>query len=260
MLEVLAHLSFLGSRSFLFLFAFFVLVPYHVAGQTINGQTFTNGLAVIDSPSPSNPGQAGSTISIALDVSGNGKLPPAATLPGSGLDTSYESLEIYLVSAQTNINITVSSGPAFLTGESGSTVKHLNWPIPSCVPAGDYNLTFYETSRFNGQGVFTITPIPIPISNPNPSAQCVNPNPLQAQPQPSKPLAQSPFVPGSTTPTSSGTNTGARTGSDPALTFTLTVTGGILNFPTVTVTASATPTTGSCFLFFLYQSTSLTIS
>ncbi|KAJ7492819.1 hypothetical protein FB451DRAFT_1219659 [Mycena latifolia] len=246
MLEVLAHLAFLGSRSLVFLLAFSTLFPRHITGQTINGQTFTNGLAVIDSPSPSNPGHAGSTISIALDVSGNGKLSPAASLPGSGLPTSYESLEIYLVSAQTNINMTVSAGPALLSGESGSTVRRLNWPIPTCIPAGDYNLTFYETSLFNGQGVFTITPIPIPISNSGASAQCPDLNPLQPQPQVSNPLVQSPFAPGSAISASNskqGMATVIGAGSNPGLTLTLTISSGILELPTVTVTAKPTPTT-----------------
>jgi hypothetical protein len=243
MLEVLAHLSFLGSRSLVFFLAF-VLFPLRIAGQTINGQTFTNGLAIIDSPSPSNPGHAGSDISIAVDISGNGQLPSAASLPGSGLPTSFDSLEIYLVSAQTNINMTVSAGPALLTGESGSTVKHLNWPIPACIPEGNYNLTFYEASHFNGQGTFTVTPIPIPISNPSTSAQCPALNPLQPQPQGSNPLAQSPFAPGSAlSPSRSGMITVVGAGPTAALTLTLTVSGGILDLPTVTVTAQSTPTT-----------------
>jgi hypothetical protein len=37
--------------------------------------------------------------------------------------------------------MTVSAGPALLTGESGSTVKHLNWPIPACIPEGNYNVS-----------------------------------------------------------------------------------------------------------------------
>ncbi|KAF7339642.1 hypothetical protein MSAN_02179000 [Mycena sanguinolenta] len=181
MLEVLVHRC--RRRSFLFLSIFFLLFQL-VAGQTlINGQTFTNGLAIIDSPSPQNPGNAGSS--------------------------SFSSLEIYLVSAETNINMTVSAGSALLSGESGSTVKHLNWPISTCIPAGNYNLTFYESSVYNSQGVFAITPIPVPISNPNPAGPCTeNLNAVQAQPQSSNPLPQSPFAPGlASAPSSSVTPT-----------------------------------------------------
>ncbi|KAF7339821.1 hypothetical protein MVEN_01898600 [Mycena venus] len=278
MLEVLAHRSF-RQPLLLFFLTFFALLSQPVAGQYINGQTFTNGLSIIDSPSPNNPGHAGSSINIAIDVSGDGKLPSAASLPGSGYSTGFVSLEIYLVSSETNINMTVSAGPALLTGEPGSTVKHLNWPIPTCIPAGNYNLTFYESSLFNSEGIFTITPIPIPISNPStpgapappgapsppgqqptPSGQPTPPgactdnlNLLQAQPQSSSPLPQSPFAPGSPISASatlsavSSTPSPSRmvtiiTGS-PILTLTITLSDGVLNLPTVTVTAQPTPTT-----------------
>lgn len=161
---------------------------------------------------------------IAVDVSGDGKLQPAASVPGSGLSTRYDALEIYLVSAKTNINMTVSATPDFLTGESGSTVKHLNFPIPTCIPSGDYNvrfpvvprtflnaavqLTFYETSHFNSLFVFTITPIPVPISNTSPSGQCNASvlNALQSQPQADNPLTQSPFAPNSSVPVSTSSS------------------------------------------------------
>ncbi|KAJ6509330.1 hypothetical protein C8R47DRAFT_1098321 [Mycena vitilis] len=257
MAEVLVPRSF-HRRPFplFFYFISFVLFSHLVAGQTYtNGRTFTDGLAIIDSPSPQNPGHAGSPISIAVDVSGSG-----AISSGSNLSTSYRSLEIYLVSAQ--MNMTVSSG-GLLTNETGSTVKHLNWPIPACVQPGDYNLTFYESSYFNNQGIFTITPIPIPVSNPSPSGQCTNLNPVQAQPQSSQPLLQSPFLPGSAPGAASASGASSPPGAsasasasasdsasrmvtvvNPAsVTITLTLSDGILNLPTVTVTANPTPTT-----------------
>ncbi|KAJ7225720.1 hypothetical protein GGX14DRAFT_421955 [Mycena pura] len=184
------------------------LLPQSTAGPSfVNGQTFTDGLAIIDAPSPNNPGHAGSNIAIAVDVSGDGQLSLSNTT------TSFHSLEIYLVSAQTNINLTVSNTSAFLTGEAQSTVKHLNWPIPTCIPSGNYNLTFYESSVFNGQAVFAITPIPIPINNQNQSGQCADLNLLQPQPQ-----------------------------EYSSVTLTLTLSNGILNLPTVTVTSKPTPT------------------
>ncbi|KAF8213485.1 hypothetical protein K438DRAFT_1804063 [Mycena galopus ATCC 62051] len=190
-------------RSLLFLCTFVTLfshlVSTSVSAQYINGQMYTNGLAIIDAPAPQNPGHAGSSLPIAIDVSGDGKLPASASSNSSD-STHFESLNIFLVSAQTNINMTVSEGPTLLLNESGSTVKHLNWIIPTCLEAGNYNLTFYETSIFNNQGFFTITPVPIPISNTSPSGQCTNLNTLQAQPQSSNPLTQSPFAPNSTLP------------------------------------------------------------
>ena len=68
-------------------------------------------------------------------VSGDGKLSQPA-FSGVGLD----GLNIYLVSSDSGDNITISEGSGLLTQESGSTVKHLNWPIPSCIAAGNYNV------------------------------------------------------------------------------------------------------------------------
>jgi hypothetical protein len=132
-------------------------------------------------------------------------------------------------------------------------------------------LTFYENSLFNTQGIFTITSIPIPISNPSPAGQCTeNLNPLQAQPQSSNPLPQPPFAPGSplsaseasatssvvpgtqsttVAPTSSvvpgsQSTTVAPTPSasrmvtvisgSPFVTLTLTLSDGVFSFPTIT--------------------------
>lgn len=79
-------------------------------------------------------------------MSGNGKLPNNAAIPGSNLATGFDSLELYLISAPLGINLTVSSGTALLIQESGSTVKHLNFALSNCVPAGQYNVCLYQRS------------------------------------------------------------------------------------------------------------------
>ncbi|KAF9015304.1 hypothetical protein BDQ17DRAFT_1340823 [Cyathus striatus] len=174
--------------------SFSFVAHFAIAQVLVNGQTFTNGLSIINSPSPNTPFHAGSNIPISIEVSGNGKLPLSATTPGSELDSGYDSLEIYLVSATVNINVTVSEGPGLLTGETGS-VRHLNWPLPSCVPAGQYNLTFYEASQFERETLFAITPILVTIENASSSEKCTNgTNQLESQPQPSSPLPSSPFL------------------------------------------------------------------
>lgn len=73
-------------------------------------------------------------------LSGDGKVPQSAFIPGSGASTGYDLLEIYLVSSQLGVNYTVSNATDFLEQEPGSTVKHLNWPIPNCVSSGSYNV------------------------------------------------------------------------------------------------------------------------
>jgi hypothetical protein len=77
---------------------------------------------------------------IAIDISGNGHLDAKASIPGSDLETRFDLLEIYLVSAQTGLNLTVSEGPGLLTQGSGSTVKHLDFALSRCIPSGNYNV------------------------------------------------------------------------------------------------------------------------
>ncbi|KII93197.1 hypothetical protein PLICRDRAFT_87611 [Plicaturopsis crispa FD-325 SS-3] len=211
----------------------------------VNGQTFTNGLAIVDAPNPSSSFSAGSNMPIAIDISGDGKLPQNAAVPGSGLATRYDSLEIYLVSSQTQLNMTVSSGTGLLMQEPGSTVKHLNFAIPTCVPAGKYNLTFYEASHINNNAFFTISPVPVQINNANPSGACGdNVNAIQDQPQDSSPAAQSPFLPGSAGQSSGFltvvTGTGMAATTVPGL-MTVTINSGVLPWPLYSIPPLAVP-------------------
>ncbi|KZT30373.1 hypothetical protein NEOLEDRAFT_1152916 [Neolentinus lepideus HHB14362 ss-1] len=185
------------SALLLFIFSSLLLSVQTVIAQTlINGQVFSSGLAILDAPAPQSVQHAGSNMPIAIDISGDGKLSQAASIPGSGLATRFDSLEIYLVSAQSKFNVTVSNGTGLLTQESGSTVKHLNWPIPTCLPSGSYNFTLYEGSHINNQGFFSITPILITIQNTAVSGDCTNDtNAYLGQPQESSPPPQNPFLP-----------------------------------------------------------------
>ncbi|KIJ45590.1 hypothetical protein M422DRAFT_29714 [Sphaerobolus stellatus SS14] len=171
--------------------------------QLVNGQYFTKGLAISDAPAPSSDIHAGSGLTIALDLSGDGKLSQDAFLPTSNAATAYQSLNLFLVSSQTDVNITVSVD-ALLTQESGSTVKHLNWPIPTCLPQGNYNLTIYELSRIGGKSYFSITPIPLNLlSSSKSKTTCPSSSNItepQTQPQASSPFAaSSPWLQPSTT-------------------------------------------------------------
>ncbi|KAJ3480935.1 hypothetical protein NLI96_g8011 [Meripilus lineatus] len=191
-----------------------VLHFQHAVGQVlVNGQIFTNGLAIIDSPAPNSTLHAGSTTSVAIDISGDGRLAQSASIPGSGQSTRFDSLEVYLVSYETSLNLTVSQGPTLLTQESGSTVKHINWLIDSCVASGNYNLTFYESSHIQDTAYFIITPLPIEIQNTNPTTSCSNgTNTLVSFPQPSSAPTHSPWLDSTQTsliPFPSATSSGA---------------------------------------------------
>ncbi|TEB39236.1 hypothetical protein FA13DRAFT_1725213 [Coprinellus micaceus] len=197
--------------AFTLVFVSLTLSPNVVLAQTpVNGQIYTNGLSIINAPALNSEHNVGGNIPVSIEVSGNGKLPFEALNPGSRLDTAYEELNIFLVSSQTNTNLTVSSGPSLLTDEDG-TVRHLNYEIPTCIQAGLYNMTFYERSTLDKTSLYVITPIPIRINNPRPSGERCSEgmNELQDQPQADVRAPQSPFLP-------------ANSAGSPPLTVTLT--------------------------------------
>lgn len=166
-----------------FLLATLAIPPVAAAAQgVIIAQAANDGLSVIDSPAVNSVLHAGSNASIAIDVSA-----------GNSGSFSYQSLEIYLVSATTGKNITISNGSQLLTQEPDSTVKHINWPVATCLQEGEYNLTVYEASTLtsNGTGYFAIMPVPVQVQNngdDDSDSACTSAlNVLQAQPQASSP-------------------------------------------------------------------------
>ncbi|OAX44759.1 hypothetical protein K503DRAFT_861051 [Rhizopogon vinicolor AM-OR11-026] len=220
-----------------------VLLWIHLSAQlvaaqvSVNGQLFTDALAIVDSPAPGSNYQAGSTIAIAIDVSGNGKLSQSAQVPGSSLSTRFEGLQIFLISDSIEFNMTISDGNTLLYQESGSTVKHVTWTIPSCTPSGNYNITLYESSVINSEAFYTITPILIDIANSSPG-QCSDLNTFQAAPQPSSPSLQSPWL----TSQCSTCSTGATTTKSGTQAQSYTVVSTELSHPTVCSVASCSTT------------------
>lgn len=153
------------------------------AGQLINGQFFSPGLFILNSPEPGSTINAGQSTQLSIDTSADGLLPP----PDPSLATTFLSLNIFLVSAQNGINVSVSNG-GLLDQEKGSTVKHLNYEVPACLPPGAYNLTFYELSRINSSPFFTIDTIPLTVArssslSTSSSQSCTGSTTPQAQPQ-----------------------------------------------------------------------------
>lgn len=143
--------------SFLFL-SFLGAFWTSASAQLVNGQFFTRGLAISNAPAPNgyvstwlfegyttdNPTYSeftvGGTISVSVDVSGNGRLPQGSWGPNSTLPSGFISLSIYLVSGSQNVTVVDGTTGGFLAGEPGSTVKHLNYVVPSCLPEGDYDV------------------------------------------------------------------------------------------------------------------------
>jgi len=148
--------------------------------------------------------------------------------------------------------MTVSCDPQLLTQEPGSTVKHLNFPVPLCIPPGSYNLTYYELYRLNSQEFFSITPIPVTINNPGMStnvySSCPGSTPMLPMPQASNPSPVQAWLqsgyPSSTMGASSSTRTSqsiaSRTTSAKFVTVTQTQTlPPTTVFYTITFTVSA---------------------
>ncbi|KAF3913671.1 hypothetical protein AA313_de0200303 [Arthrobotrys entomopaga] len=168
----------------------------------VNGQIYTPGLAIVDAPQPFTP-LGGSILQVALDVSGDGRLPPYTyqALPNgivpSSYDASegsdnnnnggmkalagtfYQSITIFLSSYANDQNFTISNGTIppsqwnnsyvapVLSLEPGSTVKHVNWVWPACLKKGlgEYNISIHQSFTYNTSEYYTIFDLPINLVN-----------------------------------------------------------------------------------------------
>jgi hypothetical protein len=124
----------------------------------------------------------GDFLHIALDVSGDGKLP----VPPQSLDdplTQVFNFTLFLTSFSMQKNFTISNltttTPPFvdiMNQESGQTVKHINFEWPDCLVGdgqenigatsrGDYNISIHQNYRLNGNDHYSIFNLPISVTN-----------------------------------------------------------------------------------------------
>ncbi|KAL4863253.1 hypothetical protein BDV12DRAFT_206681 [Aspergillus spectabilis] len=160
----------------------------------INGQIYTPGLAIINAPQPYTP-LGGDNLHISIDVSGNGRL---SLTPEDDAPTQFHDLRIFLTSNEKERNLTISNGTVpgsnsnsdsdseegyigpILTLEPSSTVKHVNWIWPDCFVGegdgnesnndrdsggGDWNISFHQAFRWEGEEYYTVFSLPISVSN-----------------------------------------------------------------------------------------------
>lgn len=123
----------------------------------------------------------GDFLHIALDVSGDGKLPVPPRNIADPL-TQVFNFTLFLTSTITQKNFTISnvttSTPPvanILNQESGQTVKHINFEWPDCLVGdnnddgvtarGDYNISIHQNYRLNGVDRYTIFNLPISVTN-----------------------------------------------------------------------------------------------
>ncbi|RMZ69797.1 WD40 repeat [Pyrenophora seminiperda CCB06] len=151
------------------------------AFNIINGRVFTPGLGIILAPQPFTP-EGGDFLHVALDVSGDGKLPVPPRNIADPL-TQVFNFTLFLTSTVMQKNFTISnvstSTPPFaniMNQESGQTVKHINFEWPDCLVGnnndddgatarGDYNISIHQNYRLNGVDRYTIFNLPISVTN-----------------------------------------------------------------------------------------------
>ncbi|ORY10164.1 hypothetical protein BCR34DRAFT_458735, partial [Clohesyomyces aquaticus] len=155
--------------------------PDTSAFNIVNGQIFTPGLGIILAPQPFTP-MGGDFLHIAIDVSGNGKLP----VPPRNMDdplTQVFNITLFLTSNVllknfTISNITTTTPPLanIMDQESGQTVKHINFEWPDCLVGdgkedigttarGEYNISIHQNFRLNGSDHYSIFNLPISVTN-----------------------------------------------------------------------------------------------
>lgn len=123
----------------------------------------------------------GDFLHIALDVSGDGKLP----VPPRNIDdplTQVFNFTMFLTSNALRKNFTISNittgTPPFaniMNQESGQTVKHINFEWPDCLVGdsqtvegtmrGEYNISIHQNFRLNGNNRYSIFNLPISVTN-----------------------------------------------------------------------------------------------
>ncbi|KAH8726461.1 hypothetical protein GQ44DRAFT_613539 [Phaeosphaeriaceae sp. PMI808] len=146
----------------------------------VNGRIFTPGLGIILAPQPFTP-MGGDFLHIALDVSGDGKLPVPPRSTSDPLTQAY-NFTLFLTSIPLQKNFTISNmttqTPPFaniMMQEMGQTVKHINFEWPECLVGdgqdtdgtmrGEYNISIHQNYRLNGNNRYSIFNLPIAVTN-----------------------------------------------------------------------------------------------
>ncbi|KAJ4303365.1 hypothetical protein N0V90_002258 [Kalmusia sp. IMI 367209] len=124
----------------------------------------------------------GDFLHVAIDVSGDGKLPVPPKDRSDPL-TQVFNFTMFLTSNTLFKNFTISNitttTPPFadiMNQESGQTVKHINFEWPDCLVGdgqeeigttarGEYNISIHQNFRLNGGDHYSIFNLPISVTN-----------------------------------------------------------------------------------------------
>ncbi|KAF3282418.1 hypothetical protein TWF970_001824 [Orbilia oligospora] len=158
------------------------LAAYSNAVRTftiLGGQIYTPGLAIVDAPQPFTP-LGGATLHIAIDVSGNGRLPPYTyqAFPNGTVPTSfdpnpsdddnelkpltgtyYHNITIFLSSYENRHNFTVSNNTLPPSRFSNSYVA----PVLSLERGS--TISIHQSFTYNSSDYYTIFNLPITLTN-----------------------------------------------------------------------------------------------
>ncbi|KAE8161375.1 hypothetical protein BDV40DRAFT_289362 [Aspergillus tamarii] len=149
-----------------------------MAFTIINGQVFTPGLAIIDSPQPYTP-LGGENLQVAIDVSGNGRL---TSSPSDA--TQFHAITLFLTSNELSKNFTISNGTEpkdkayvgpVLEINPSTNVQQVNWNWPACLVGdgdggsdsarGSYNISIHQSFKWDGKDYYTTSDLPVNITN-----------------------------------------------------------------------------------------------
>ncbi|KKA26744.1 hypothetical protein TD95_000884, partial [Thielaviopsis punctulata] len=198
-----------------------------------NGQIFTPGFVVVDSPQPGTP-MGGETIQVAIDVTADGKLPQPPYDESS--PSLIYNISMFMFSYETGRNFSMANSSEaldanILNQEPGSTVKHVNFLWPDCLVGdgqpsdtssdrGAYNISILQFFRLNNKNHYTIFNLPISVTNSipknsaRPSCDSIN-NPLLSPNETiSDPTIKTLFGPGDSTTVITSTGNDAKSNNN----------------------------------------------
>ncbi|KAE8373606.1 hypothetical protein BDV26DRAFT_296779 [Aspergillus bertholletiae] len=150
-----------------------------MAFTTINGQVYTPGLAIVDSPQPYTP-LGGDTLQLAIDVSGNGQLSSSSSSDA----TQFHAITLFLTSHELSKNFTISNGTEpnnkayvgpVLEINPSTNVQQVDWVWSACLVGDDrsgsdtargpYNISIHQSFKWDGKDYHTIFDLPVNVSN-----------------------------------------------------------------------------------------------
>ncbi|KAI0936204.1 hypothetical protein AcV5_004401 [Taiwanofungus camphoratus] len=172
--DIFSVLSSRLSFAFVSLVAICFLVSSTASGVVAEPAADGQARITFQSPLPNSVWQVGNIAEIILRMSGDTAF----------LWSSPDKLDMNLVSRKASLNISIPI-EQHLDNHKDYATRLYRWPIPSCLSAGEYNLTLYDRTRFSSRD--EALAVPILVQNDAQSDSCDShqgANALYVQPGP----------------------------------------------------------------------------